>query len=83
MGKVTSVGRTKTERRPLIFVEAVHQDQKIRVFLQNAETINLIGKNRKPISIAQLKEGDVVLVHIGKKTGRHLGTEIEETIIEK
>lgn len=83
VGKVTSVGRTKTERRPLIFVEAVSQDQKIRVFLQNAETINLIGKDRKPISIAQLKEGDVVLVHIGKKAGRHLGTAIEETIIEK
>lgn len=82
--QIASVGRNKTEKRPLILVEAEYEGEKISVILQNAETIKLVGKDGKTISVVKLKQGDQVLVHIiGKGTGRHMGSLIEETIEEK
>lgn len=82
-GKTVSVGRTKTERRPLVFVEAIFQGRRASIFLQNAETIRLIRENGKSISISELKVGDKVLCHFSEIKGRHIGATIEETIIEK
>jgi len=76
-----TVGRVKIERRPLILVEAEAEGRRFSVILQNAETIKLMGKER-PISVAELKEGDEVLVHLSSEA-RHFGISIDETIIEK
>ena len=82
------VGRAKIERRPLMLVEAEVQTaegekRKCSVILQNAETIKLVRKDGKPVSVVSLKEGDEVLVHLPETAGRHFGTAVEETVIEK
>ena len=76
------VGRVKIERRPLMLVEAEVEGTIITTILQNAETIKLVGKDGKPISVADIKEGDEVMVHF-EDTARHFGMKVEETIIEK
>lgn len=81
--RLTNVGRSKIEFRPLILIEAQAADTKIKTILQNAETIRLVTpKSSKPVT--ELKPNDEVLVHIAAKGGRHFGISVpEETVIEK
>lgn len=76
------VGRVKIERRPLMLVEAEVEGNVIKNILQNAETIKLVDTKGEPISIADLKPGDEVLVNY-EGGARHFGMKVEETIIEK
>ena len=80
--KTTVVGRVKIEKRPLMLVEAEYEGFTIRTLLQNAETIRLVKEDGTPISVAELKVGDKVMVFLDK-SARHFGMAIEETIIEK
>jgi 3-dehydroquinate synthase II len=80
--KTTVVGRVKIEKRPLMLIEAEYNGINIRTLLQNAETIRLVEDNGNPISVAELKIGDSVMVYLDKNA-RHFGMAIEETIIEK
>jgi len=80
--KTTVVGRIKIEKRPLMLVEAEYKGFTIRTLLQNAETIRLVQEDGNPISVAELKIGDKVLVYL-EESARHFGMAIEETIIEK
>lgn len=81
--RLTNVGRSKIEFRPLILIEAQVDDTKIKAILQNAETIRLVThKASKPVT--ELKPNDEVLVHLSAKGGRHFGISVpEETVIEK
>jgi 3-dehydroquinate synthase II len=81
--RLTNVGRSKIEFRPLILIEAQTGDTKIKTILQNAETIRLVTpKASKPVT--ELKPNDEVLVHLAAKGGRHFGISVpEETVIEK
>jgi 3-dehydroquinate synthase II len=81
--RITNVGRSKIEFRPLILIEAQMGNAKIKTILQNAETIRLVTpKASKPVT--ELKPNDEVLVHIAAKGGRHFGISVpEETVIEK
>ncbi len=80
--RVGIVGRLKVEERPLLLIEAECGKKKISMLLQNAETIRLVKEDGEPISVAQLRVGDKVLVHV-TEGGRHFGKKIEETIVEK
>jgi 3-dehydroquinate synthase II len=84
-GKVrkTNVGRTKTEFRPLLLIEAEVEGKKIKAVLQNAETIRLVTpKGSTPVT--QLKPGDEVLTHLSAQGGRHFGVSVpEEKVIER
>ncbi len=80
--RVGVVGRVKIERRPLLLVEVEHEGGIYKTLLQNAETINLVGKDGKPISVVKLKPGDEVLMHI-ERGGRHFGVKVEETLVER
>jgi len=80
--KTTVVGRVKIEKRPLMLVEAEYKGFAIRTLLQNAETIRLVQEDGNPISVAELKVGDKVMVYL-EESARHFGMAIEETIIEK
>ncbi len=84
-GKVrkTNVGRTKTEFRPLILIEAEVEGKRIKTVLQNAETIRLVTpKGSTPVT--ELKLGDEVLAHLAAKGGRHFGVSVpEEKVIER
>lgn len=80
--KSAIVGRVKVEVRPMLLIEAVTKDgKKGSLFLQNAETIRLVKKDGKPISVVKLKEGDEVLCHLDC-AGRHFGMRVEENISE-
>jgi 3-dehydroquinate synthase II len=81
--RITNVGRSKIEFRPLILIEAEADGTKIKTILQNAETIRLVTpKASKPVT--ELKPNDEVLVHLSAKGGRHFGVSVpEETVIEK
>lgn len=76
------VGRVKIERRPLLLVETEHEGEVYKTLLQNAETINLVDGNGKPISVTKLKPGDEVLMCI-ERGGRHFGVKVEETMVER
>ena len=81
--RITNVGRSKIEFRPLILIEAQADQTKIKTILQNAETIRVVTpKASKPVT--ELKPNDEVLVHLAEKGGRHFGISVpEETVIEK
>ena len=81
--RITNVGRSKIEFRPLILIEAQADETKIKTILQNAETIRLVTpKASKPVT--EIKPNDEVLVHLAAKGGRHFGVSVpEETVIEK
>jgi 3-dehydroquinate synthase II len=78
-----SVGRIKIELRPLILVESEAEGKKIKIILQNAETIRLVTpKGSKPVT--ELKAGDEVLAHLATSEGRHFGVAVpDETVIER
>ncbi len=76
------VGRVKIEKRPLMLVEVECGGMRYKTLLQNAETVNLVGRNGKPISVAKLEPGDEVLLYV-KVVGRHFGMEVEESVIER
>jgi len=80
--RTSVIGRVKIERRPLLLVEAERDGELYKTLLQNAETINLVGKDGGPISVTKLKPGDEVLVFI-ERTGRHFGMKVEESLIER
>jgi 3-dehydroquinate synthase II len=77
----TTVGRSKTERRPLIMIKASDGKNDYNVILQYAETVKLIGPKGN-IPVTSLKEGDVVLAHLSS-AGRHCGIPVDESVIEK
>jgi len=81
--RITNVGRSKIEFRPLILIEAQVNDTRIKTILQNAETIRVVTpKTSKPVT--EFKPNDDVLVHLAAKGGRHFGVSVpEETVIEK
>jgi 3-dehydroquinate synthase II len=51
--------------------------------LQNAETIRLIAKDNRLVSVTDLKVGDEVLAHTKSSSGRHFGMSVDEFILEK
>lgn len=76
------VGRVKTEIRPMLLITAESQGSRGSVILQNAETIRLVSKDGKPVSVVKLKVGDEVLCR-PDKAGRHFGMRIHEEIREE
>lgn len=80
--RIENVGRVKIERRPMLLVEAEKNGAVISTILQNAETIALVDKEGKPVSVSKLKVGDEVLVHT-EQGGRHFGMKVEETLVER
>ncbi|MEW5803079.1 MAG: 3-dehydroquinate synthase II [bacterium] len=76
------VGRTKIEKRPLLFIQAELEGEVLTTILQNAETIRLTRPDGQPVSVIDLKAGSEVLVYI-EEAGRHFGMKIKETILEK
>jgi 3-dehydroquinate synthase II len=77
------VGRSKIETRPLKLIRAEIDGETGTVILQNAETIQLISKDGKLLSMTEVKVGDEVLGSAKKASGRHFGMEVDEFIVEK
>jgi len=82
-GRLVYAGRAKVERRPMLLVEGkTKEGKKVSAVLQNAETIRLTRPDGTPVSVVDLKPGDVVLGYT-EEAGRHFGMKIKETIVEK
>lgn len=77
------VGRSKIETRPLRMIRADIDGETGTVILQNAETIRLITKDGKLLSVTEVKVGDEVLGYAKPSSGRHFGMEVDEYIVEK
>jgi 3-dehydroquinate synthase II len=77
------VGRSKIETRPLRMIRAEIDGETGTVILQNAETIRLITKDGKLLSVTEVKVGDEVLGYAKPALGRHFGMEVDEYIVEK
>ena len=77
------VGRSKIETRPLRLIRAEINGEKGTVILQNAETIRLISKDGKLLSVTEVNVGDEVLGYAKQAAGRHFGMEVDEFIVEK
>jgi len=88
--RIVSIGRVKIETRPMLLInlEVIKEEKQnqrkipLKVTLQNAETVMVIGTDGLPISVPKLKEGDKVLVNLGPGA-THFGIKIRENIIEK
>ena len=75
------VGRSKIEKRPMFLVEAEYDGKRYRTLLQNAETIRLVTPDGA-VSVTELEEGDDVRLYV-EEGGRHFGTKVEESVVEK
>ena len=81
--KVVLVARSKIEKRPMLLIKAKIDNDELKVILQNAETIRVVERNGKAISVHNLKVGDEIIVYY-QQGGRHFGKLVEkESIIEK
>ena len=78
--KLSSVGRCKIEKRPLVLLEATDGKETYSTILQNAETVKLTGPNGS-ISVSKIKKGDKIFAKL-ETGGRHFGMKIDETIRE-
>jgi len=76
------IGRCKVERRPLMLIKAAVEGKEISTMVQNAETVRLVQPGGGSVSVASIKPGTKLLVHLAE-AGRHFGIKIEETIEEK
>jgi len=75
------IGRLKIERRPLIMVGAESGGRVFEIMLQNAETVRLVS-GESQVSVVDLRPGDEVLLRIDEG-GRHFGTKVRESIMER
>ena len=76
------MGRSKIETRPLKLIRAEIEGETGTVILQNAETIRLVTKDGKLLSVTAYKLG--LSARLCKASlGRHFGTEVDEFIVEK
>ncbi len=80
--RVGIIGRVKIERRPLVLVEAEWRGKIYKTLLQNAETINMVGGKGEPKPVTGLKPGDRIMIYV-EAGGRHFGTKVDETMIER
>lgn len=77
-----SVGRMKTEVRPLRLIEAQFQaGERVNIIMQDDWHVRIFSDDAKPLNITELKSGDKVLGHLAEP-GRHVGIKVDEHIIE-
>jgi len=76
------VGRTKIEVRPLLLVEAVHDETVLNAIVQDDWHIRLFAADGTPVSVTSLKLGQPLLAHVSEP-GRHVGLPFSETILER
>ena len=77
-----SVGRAKTEVRPLRLIEVEFAGgERVNVIMQDDWHVRIFSHDAKPLNITELKPGDRVLGHVAQP-GRHVGIKVDEHILE-
>jgi 3-amino-4-hydroxybenzoic acid synthase len=77
-----TVGRTKTEMRPLLKIEVEAEGHVVNAFVQDDWHIRIFGGQGEPRNASSIKVGEELLVYICDN-GRHVGIKIDESIEEK
>lgn len=78
-----TIGRVKIERRPFILFKWMDENHNEGVaFIQQAETVRLVGIDRETIPITELEIGDVILGASDDKS-RHIGRAIDGRLEER
>jgi len=77
-----SVGRIKTEVRPLLKITVEVDGVEINTIVQDDWHIRVLGVNGEPYNVSSLKSGTILATYICEP-GRHVGLKIDESIIEK
>ncbi|TNE48274.1 MAG: 3-dehydroquinate synthase [Deltaproteobacteria bacterium] len=77
-----TVGRVKTEVRPLILLEFVCDGVKLNAIVQDDWHVRVYGGDGKPVSVTAFEPGSEVLCYV-TKPGRHVGIPVDEQIIER
>ena len=77
-----TVGRIKTEVRPLLLLEAKCGDVVVNAIVQDDWHVRVYGGDGEPVSVTTFQPGDPVLCYI-TKPGRHVGLPVDEQIIER
>ena len=79
-----TVGRSKIESRPMLFVGAATDTESGGIIAQNAETIRFVKPDGELVSVTHLREGDQIMVYAAPAAGRHFGMKVDdEYILEK
>ncbi|MGI0141262.1 MAG: 3-dehydroquinate synthase II [Candidatus Micrarchaeales archaeon] len=83
-GKTTTVGRAKTETRPMLLITAKSGKEIGSVIVQDAETVNLVLAGGGRVKVTELKKGQRVIACVTRPIGRHFGNDVSgEFILEK
>ncbi len=83
MQRSATIGRLKIELRPMILVKWIDEnDKEGNMFLQQAETVRVVGVDKKTKSITALKPGDVV-IGWSDMGSRHIGAPISSAVAER
>ncbi len=83
MLRSATIGRLKIEIRPMLLIKWLDEnDKEGSMFLQQAETVRVVGLDNKTKSITALKEGEIVLgwCDVG---ARHIGASISSIVTER
>lgn len=80
--RTVTVGRVKTELRPLLKIEVEAEGKKVNTFVQDDWHIRIFGGNGEPRNASTIAEGEELLAYICE-SGRHVGVKITESIEEK
>jgi len=77
------VGRVKIERRPFILCKWIDGNANEGVaFIQQAETVRLVGIERETIPVTEIGKGDIIL-GTSDEIGRHIGLAIGGQLVER
>jgi 3-dehydroquinate synthase II/3-amino-4-hydroxybenzoic acid synthase len=77
-----SVGRIKTEVRPLLKIEVEAAGTRINAIIQDDWHIRIFGADGEVRNASEIKPGDELMAYVCQG-GRHVGIKIDETIDEK
>ncbi len=77
-----TVGRVKTEVRPLVKIEVEVKGVRLNTIVQDDWHIRILGADGKPRNASTIKEGDSLLAYLSVGA-RHVGIKIEEKLEEK
>lgn len=80
--RILTVGRIKTEKRPLLLISGDVEGKEINVIVQDDWHIRIMGADSKPRNATLIQPGDTLLAYVCEP-GRHVGIKVDETIIER
>jgi 3-amino-4-hydroxybenzoic acid synthase len=80
--RVLTVGRIKTEVRPMLLIKGTVEDRELNVIVQDDWHIRIMSADGKPRNASTIQPGDELLAYVCEP-GRHVGVKVNETIIEK